>query len=104
MRIHAKADWDPEPKRLGPFSIYTNEHGVAYAIGAVVVIVLLLIGLFSDNYFSPIVLGSPAWRAHWDFAVLSQKHWGFQAAERLLWGSHSFRPRVCHLRLSPRRS
>ena len=60
MRIHAKADWDPEPKRLGPFDIYTDEHGIAYAIGAVVVIVLLLIGLFWDNYFRPIVLGSLA--------------------------------------------
>ena len=60
MRIHAKADWDPEPKRLGPFDIYKDEHGIAYAIGAVVVIVLLLIGLFSDNYFRPIVLGSLA--------------------------------------------
>jgi hypothetical protein len=58
MKIHAKADWDPEPKRLGPFDIRADKPGIAYVISAVVVIVLLLIGLFSDNYLGPIVLAS----------------------------------------------
>jgi len=71
MGIHAKADWDPELKRLEPFDIHADKPGIAYVIGAVVIVVLSLIGLLSDNYLGPILLGSLAggamvglWRYH----------------------------------------
>ena len=43
-----------------PFGPYRGSIVTAYAIVVVVVIGLLLIGLFSDTYFGPILLGSLA--------------------------------------------
>lgn len=58
MSIPPKRDLGPQPDDLVPSGPYASGQWVAYAIGVVLVIALLLIALLSDNYFSPIVAGS----------------------------------------------